>query len=691
MSDKFRRTQPLNITFAEGEAPTAPKLTKVASQSRVGSRLIEKAIGDLWNQSGDALLNAYPLQIPNLARLIGAASYLNPVLYELEGTFTYVDNIGTKYANMNEAPLQFPASGNPTNFAGAVLTTLKATIAEVDSAGDYYYDSVTNKVYSFSMLTSADKISYTVDTSEWINTDEVLPCIIPDPRQTQFTGCRVSTSGGKYYLDLPIRCPLTLTNWNLPDRYPPAADWADNYDYEESTFTRYLWDPNQANTPDTQYYRYRLPKEILDNASSLAVGDALPEGFLYIWDQTTNTIIEDIVFKKRYESTSIYSLEISSDTTDLSTKVSGSDTEAGYNSTGYSLIVCGAPLTRYIKLLEQTARTAKHDNSGDLTALLDHKNLLGNNLPGSSHADHNGAYSASAPEFYKSRWAGDHHSQYLSRAGSFGTSTSYYRDINDNAMQGDMVFAGDTASGGNYLTLTANSRKLFFGKADLTDSPYIYSTGYGGKLSIQNAYLSLEPSLTPSNPANGDLYILSGGVQRLQVYDSANWGKVVTQINATTVQSNNITGNSEQVFTTSYTLPANAVQVGTTLRIRATGCMVGHSGTDTCVLRLRIGGVGGTLIAMLTLNGLQAATDGFYMEGLVTVRAIGASGSIMAGGFGMSGAATLGNPYYNGYQQSGGSVAIDTTATQQVVATAQWNTASASNLIRLDQLVVDIA
>ena len=46
MADKFRKIAPLDITFVDGEQPSAKKLTALSDQSRNGLSLVEYALGD---------------------------------------------------------------------------------------------------------------------------------------------------------------------------------------------------------------------------------------------------------------------------------------------------------------------------------------------------------------------------------------------------------------------------------------------------------------------------------------------------------------------------------------------------------------------------------------------------------------------------------------------------------------------
>ena len=80
MTDKFRSTNPIDISYQNAEQPSSAKMSAQATQSKQGGNLLERAIGDIWGQSGDALLLDYPLQIANIARMIGSSKFLNPAL-----------------------------------------------------------------------------------------------------------------------------------------------------------------------------------------------------------------------------------------------------------------------------------------------------------------------------------------------------------------------------------------------------------------------------------------------------------------------------------------------------------------------------------------------------------------------------------------------------------------------------------
>ena len=223
MSDKFRKTAPLDITFADAEQPTGQKLTALASQARNALGLLEQAIGDVWTQSGDAILTSYPLQIPNIARLIGENRYLNPALYPFQYEFVFTEAISDKFTGLTSGYLLFKpkTGGTITSDTGgdAFSGNLKTYEYEVgdpnnDSPGSYewWVSEETGKFRCDDVITAGDaEIIYTVDPAdESENSEETLPGIIPDPRQTEFTSCRIEESGGLYYLHIPPRRPLTF-------------------------------------------------------------------------------------------------------------------------------------------------------------------------------------------------------------------------------------------------------------------------------------------------------------------------------------------------------------------------------------------------------------------------------------------------------------------------------------------------
>lgn len=476
MADKFRRTFPLRITFSDAEQPSSQKLNAVSLSARNGLALSEKAIGDLWNQAGDAVLNSYPLLIPNLARMIGQNKYLNPVLYQLNSEFLFTEKIGVRYPGKSAFHLLYkPKAGTLASITvtGTNLTGSSET-NERDVIGyqDYWIDMDTGRFRSYNALSGDETISYTVDPSEWVLGQETLPGIIPDPRQTDFTGCRVELSGGFYYLHLPPRQFLTNLDADreTPTNYPLASEVFGNSDYGVST-PKSLWQQSTANALAHEHYRYALPLEIQEAITNgdLVAGDDIPEGFMYLYDADQDVLIEDVIFSIPLSGHTGYTLKVSSNTYSFAPHVTTSDAVANYNSTNLVLVTCGSPLAR--TLWSQIATMYKHQHSKGtiLDTPISHTDALDANPPSAAYTvdSHDSRYPAHLPSWFPSNWVHDTHTSLLSRAGS--QASGYERDTFNNAMLGDLIMASaDTTGAENYLDSTndPDSFKICFGDID---------------------------------------------------------------------------------------------------------------------------------------------------------------------------------------------------------------------------------
>jgi len=503
MADKFRRVIPLKITMADGEQPTAQKITAIGEQVRVGMSIVERALGDLWNQSGDSVLLNTPLQIPNLARIIGQNKELNPALFPPAEEFLYTEYLGSKFEGLTEGHLLFPPKDSGWYYVASSAGVFssdaqqKTTESDVQSAGDWWVDTTTGRFRVFTPLTTSDILAYYVEPdADWQRTNEVLPGIIPDPRQADFEYLRVSEPvAGTYYIHLPPRRPLSLTSREAPYRYPPTG--GSEQTANEGTGTSAPWkfwhDSGAASA--AEHYRYQFPREIQDQWGSYSSGDQLPLGFLWLYDTDTETVIEDALFY--YPATGggtadPWVLEVRSDTFDFSALVSADETETSYDSK-LVLMTAGAPISRIIANLVVANELHKHDGSSVLDAPISHEDLMDMDPPTAAYTEesHDSQYPSYLPPWGGSMWAKDNHMSLLSRAGSHASTP---RDQYDNAMLGDLVLANadETVSGFDFINsaLPDNSFKLAFGS---NAGSYIRGTP-GGQIqlySIENDVLKL--------------------------------------------------------------------------------------------------------------------------------------------------------------------------------------------------------
>lgn len=528
MPDKLRKTQPVKITFSTGEQPTAQKLTALAEQSRNGSDLLESAIGDLWNSSGDIWLSDYPLQVPNLARLLGSNAYLNPAIYPGRQDFQFRETIGDRWSRKTEGYLLFkPKASSAFDVTGmANWTTEVANERDVVSPGDFWIDDNTGRFVSYGYVDGPDKIIYTVSPdSDWIHGQEVLPGVIPDPGQSQFTGCKLEFSGGKWLLYLPPRRPLTLGAKETPPNYPSVTEQIDTENIANSDGAPFKFWQNgtTAITGITAiHYRYALPGEIADTWATQDPGTRLPDGYIYLWDQTSQTIIENVVFKKPSDpAQEEYTIECDFTTSafDPTTVEStlGDHSDSAYN-TGLTLIVCGSPIARNIWKLTNTLLLHKHNNSSQ-ESLIPHNAIINKDPPTYNYTTfgHDTRYPTYLPAWAPSNWEQDPHMSLLSRAGAQAAGRE--RDLYNNAMLGHLVLANQDPTTGigarDYLNkLTPDeSFQIRFGDidgpaifADSGSSIIMDATTVGGV----NNHIILN--------ANGDVQLLGAGGE---IYASA--------------------------------------------------------------------------------------------------------------------------------------------------------------------------
>lgn len=487
MADKFRKTIPIRITFSSGEQPTPEKLNVVTDQVRNGVSLIEKAVGDIWGQSGDSSFQDAPVQIASLARTIGQAKNLNPTLYAPSSDFDYTETLGTSFATKHTGSLNFvPTTSGTFSGTGAFLTKQSA-LSSVTSTGDYFIDSL-GHFHTYSPVGVSDTLTYTVDISTWPLSDRITPCVIPDPNQDGFTSCKLYKSGGRYYLKLPPRRPISSFPFGQPSSYPITSG---NEDTVLSSPPK-LWQAKTVDAIESSFYKYSLPNEI--SAIISASGSQIPEGYIYLWDQTNNTVIEDIVFLST-SSSHIFELVSTSQTTFLDGRVisSSAESESDYNSCYLSLIIPAAQISDHIASLWHNVLSHSHSVE-DVGNSFDHNSLSGLNTNSA-----NSAMASYLPTSWDtSNWAHDGHTSLLNRCGSHGVSSGSNRDPYDNAMLGDLLLANADLTGVNYIDeyCTDESFRIRFGSKDGRAS--IYSTSYD-VLGTLKPSIRVTPSLDVSD------------------------------------------------------------------------------------------------------------------------------------------------------------------------------------------------
>lgn len=198
---------------------------------------------------------------------------------------------------------------------------------------------------------------------------------------------------------------------------------------------------------------------------------------------------------------------------------------------------------------------------------------------------------------------------------------------------------------------------------------------------------SAEADLSYARPVGTLVY--SGGVLYVSTdADSAAYTAVGgSALSTATTDSAPITNTTaETVFSTgSYSLHANRVIGGSSINVFAAGKVPSTNSTDTLTLRIRIGGVSGTVIAQSPAVDV-ADDDDFSIVSRITFRTVGASGTLIGSSMGVGPGAIsfLGV----GWSYVGTEAAVNTTTAQSIVVTAEWSVASTANQVILNQFTV---
>lgn len=200
---------------------------------------------------------------------------------------------------------------------------------------------------------------------------------------------------------------------------------------------------------------------------------------------------------------------------------------------------------------------------------------------------------------------------------------------------------------------------------------------YGVNMLPTDTVTSTKAGLNINSSGQPEVYDLYGNVKHVT-------GLAYAATAASTAISNTTT---ETLFSNQYSIPANALAVGSVIRIRYQGIATSTNSTDTLAVKLYIGGLSGTVLISHAATDV-ANNDVFQGEYMLSIRTAGASGTMVGCGTYKSIPAAEGTMTVK--DDILASTAIDTTAAQVVGVSATWSVASASNSVRLDVMTVEI-
>jgi hypothetical protein len=325
MADRFYINTTNLVTFAAGERPTADKFNAVNRYFSRGLNSLAKVIGDAhddgaphnlntsiyltnkWNRSGE---NERPLDILNLARIIGPASNLNP-----------------KYLNRTD------------HASRMIQETIPAGVLE------YYpkfpIDSLGTIILGSEFVSEKGFIRFETNTTEEIQFQYI-------PKDAELI------EGGPNYVDAEFN---VIPDPNTPANNPTySLTIVEEFDgsytvtlptvgYQQSKLSD-LADSNIDSAEPNNAAQIKLPKWMQD-LGVLYNGSTLPEGTIYIKDRTTGESFIDAQY--------IY-------LSDTEVKVTGVELCLDEDH-DFCLIVSGTDITTTLDDLRNKVFMHKHDGS----------------------------------------------------------------------------------------------------------------------------------------------------------------------------------------------------------------------------------------------------------------------------------------------------------------------------------------
>ncbi len=159
-------------------------------------------------------------------------------------------------------------------------------------------------------------------------------------------------------------------------------------------------------------------------------------------------------------------------------------------------------------------------------------------------------------------------------------------------------------------------------------------------------------------------------------------GTMLSAVAASSAVTNTTT---ETAFdNSSVVIPANTLNAGDVIRVRAQGTNTSGNSTDTLTIKLKVGTT--VIVATAAVDVTDGGGDVFWIDAEIVIRTTGGTGTFVAGGtqgLGVPGTVTA-KPWLKA------STTIDTTAAQTLTVTATWSVASASDSCRLDVYDVQV-
>lgn len=202
-----------------------------------------------------------------------------------------------------------------------------------------------------------------------------------------------------------------------------------------------------------------------------------------------------------------------------------------------------------------------------------------------------------------------------------------------------------------------------------------------------------EGTNTPTAGASGDIRV---GSLRIWLNDAGTWRTFTQDGLYSAVAPVTIAGTLTETSLGTFTIPANFLRAGTSLRLTAGGVMGTHStGTPAPTWRVRIGGVGsvlsGNIVSTIAVTSAASQTNkGWQADFILTCRTAGAAGTIIGNGV-CANEVSATAPNDNKLSAVTATVAVDTTQQRDIAMTFQWGANNANNTLTAHNVSYDVA
>lgn len=200
--------------------------------------------------------------------------------------------------------------------------------------------------------------------------------------------------------------------------------------------------------------------------------------------------------------------------------------------------------------------------------------------------------------------------------------------------------------------------------------------------------IALLPSIAPGGPPLPVAVTAASGVSTAySPSDHVHAGSKQVYIDASVPAGNTIANTASEVaFASSYTIPANVLAVGMSLRLKLYLLYNTVGASVTVQLKVKVGGQTVLDTGLVTLVGVMT-NGGMAVDGDLFVTAIGVSGSVEAQGVAQMGAPLSGSslnitntaPYV-----------VNTTTTEAVTVTWQFGTAATGDNVTLRAMRIEV-